>query len=162
MEIKINSDSWLSLSCANLLDQKNKVLEWQFSQLQSIYDSPIMGMRMLTRVADPNVFGPPGSGSVSQRNESGTGAFYHQAKIVRKTLVPTVLWFLYDFISLKNDVNVPSKSKVISRTTFKKSFLLASWRSMTKIAESWSISHTFCYRINIVPYKFCYVQVMFV
>jgi hypothetical protein len=29
---------------------------------------------------DPHVFGPPGSGS-----------FYHQAKIVRKTLVPTIL-----------------------------------------------------------------------
>jgi len=29
---------------------------------------------------DPRVFGPPGSGS-----------FYHQAKIVRKTLIPTVL-----------------------------------------------------------------------
>jgi hypothetical protein len=36
---------------------------------------------------DPYVFGPPGS--VSQRKESGF--FYHQAKIVRKTLIPTVL-----------------------------------------------------------------------
>jgi hypothetical protein len=33
-------------------------------------------------VADPYVFGPPGSGSRT---------FYHQAKIVRKTLIPTVL-----------------------------------------------------------------------
>ncbi len=40
----------------------------------------------------------------------GSGSFYYQAKIVRKTLVPTVLWLLYDFLSLKNDVNVPSKS----------------------------------------------------
>jgi hypothetical protein len=32
--------------------------------------------------SDPYVFGPPGSGS---------GSFYHQAKIVRKTLIPTVL-----------------------------------------------------------------------
>ncbi len=32
---------------------------------------------------------------------------YHQAKIVRKTLIPTVLCFLYDFLSLNNDVNVP-------------------------------------------------------
>ncbi len=37
-------------------------------------------------------------------------SFYHHAKIVRKTLIPTVLWFLYDFLSLKNDLNVPSKS----------------------------------------------------
>ena len=30
----------------------------------------------------PQVFGPPGSGS---------GSFYHHAKIVRKTLIPTIL-----------------------------------------------------------------------
>jgi hypothetical protein len=28
-----------------------------------------------------------------------------QAKIVRKTLIPTVLRLLYDFLSLKNDAN---------------------------------------------------------
>jgi hypothetical protein len=32
--------------------------------------------------SDPYVFGPPGSGS---------GFFYHHAKIVRKTLIPIVL-----------------------------------------------------------------------
>ncbi len=52
--------------------------------------------------SDPNVFGPPGfrSGSISQRygSESGSGSFYHQAKIVRKTLIPTVLWLLFDFL----------------------------------------------------------------
>ncbi len=47
---------------------------------------------------DPHGFGPPGSGS-----------FYHQAKIVRKTLIVPVLWLLLDFLSFKNDVNVPSK-----------------------------------------------------
>ncbi len=38
---------------------------------------------------DPLVFGPPGSGSrsISQRY----GSFYHHAKIVRKTLIPTIL-----------------------------------------------------------------------
>jgi hypothetical protein len=40
---------------------------------------------------DPHVFGPTGSRS-----------FYQQAKIVRKPLIPAV--------SLKNDVNIPSKS----------------------------------------------------
>ncbi len=44
-----------------------------------------------------------GSGSVS-------GSFYHQAKKVRKTLNHTVLWLLYDILSLKNYVNVASKS----------------------------------------------------
>ncbi len=65
---------------------------------------------------DPHVFGPPGSGSTSQRyrsgsySRSGSGSFYHHAKIVRKTLIPTILW-LFLFLSLKNDVNVASKSK---------------------------------------------------
>ncbi len=31
-------------------------------------------------------------------------------KYFKKPLIPTVLWLLYDFFSLKNDVNVPSKS----------------------------------------------------
>ncbi len=30
--------------------------------------------------------------------------------MVRKTLIPTVLWLLFDFLSLKNDVTVHSKS----------------------------------------------------
>jgi hypothetical protein len=40
----------------------------------------------------------------------GSGSFYHQANILRKTLIPTVLGLLFDFLSLKNYVNVPSKS----------------------------------------------------
>ncbi len=56
---------------------------------------------------DPHVYGPPGSGSTSQRY--GSGSFYHHAKIVRKTLIPYFVT-LFDFLSLKNDVNVPSKS----------------------------------------------------
>jgi hypothetical protein len=48
---------------------------------------------------DPHVFGPPGSGSesISQRYGFGSGygsgsrTFCQQAKIVRKTLIPTVL-----------------------------------------------------------------------
>jgi hypothetical protein len=60
-------------------------------------------------VADPDlfVFGP--SGSVSMRY--GSGSFYHQAKIVRKLSIPSVLRLLYDFLSyLKNDVSVALKS----------------------------------------------------
>ncbi len=38
------------------------------------------------------------------------GFFYHQAKIVRKTLIPTVFDFFMTFLSSKNDVNVHSKS----------------------------------------------------
>jgi hypothetical protein len=42
-----------------------------------------------------------GSGSCS-----GSGSFCHHTKIVRKTLVPT-----FDFLTMKNDVKVASKSK---------------------------------------------------
>jgi hypothetical protein len=54
---------------------------------------------------DPYVFGPPGSRSesVSQIFGSGSESFGNQAKIVRKTLIPTVLLLLLDFLSLKND-----------------------------------------------------------
>jgi hypothetical protein len=75
-----------------------------------------------------------GSGS-----QSGSRSFYHQAKIVRKTLIPTVLWLFFDFLCLKNDVNVPSKRNK-QKHFFKISFLLESWKSMTKIAGSGSIS----------------------
>jgi hypothetical protein len=34
----------------------------------------------------------------------------NKQKIVRKTLIPTVFLLLFDFLSLKNDVNVPLKS----------------------------------------------------
>ncbi len=52
------------------------------------------------------IFGPPGSGS-----------FYHHAKIVKKNLDSYYFVTLYDFLSLKNDVNVPylQKVSVISR-----------------------------------------------
>jgi hypothetical protein len=42
--------------------------------------------------SNPYVFGPSGSGS---------GSFYHQAKVVRKTCIPTVLLLLFDFLSSK-------------------------------------------------------------
>jgi hypothetical protein len=52
------------------------------------------------------IFGPPGSGSISQRYGSGSGSssgsFYHQAKQSKN--------FDSYFLSLKNYVNVPSKS----------------------------------------------------
>ncbi len=58
-----------------------------------------------------NINGPPGSGSgsISQRYGSGSGSFYDQAKIVRKTWIPTALC-LFWLLSLKIHVNVPSKS----------------------------------------------------
>jgi hypothetical protein len=61
---------------------------------------------------DPHVFGPPGSGSIGQRYGyvSGSGSFYHHAKIVRKNLDSYYFVTIFDILSLKNDVNVLSKS----------------------------------------------------
>jgi hypothetical protein len=71
----------------------------------------------VTSVADPYpddlyVFGPPVSGTISQRyrfgSGSGSGSFYHPAKIeIKKAMVPTFCDFFVHFY----DVNVPSKSK---------------------------------------------------
>ncbi len=57
---------------------------------------------------DPDVFGPAGSGSVSTRY--GSGSFSNQSTTVRKPLIPTVFWLLYDFLLLKNAVKVALKS----------------------------------------------------
>ncbi len=46
-----------------------------------------------------NFFGPPGS-----------GFFHHQSKVVRKAFISTVLRLFYDFLSLNNNVTVPSKT----------------------------------------------------
>jgi hypothetical protein len=61
---------------------------------------------------DPRVFWPPGSGSTSQsyRSGSGSGSFYHHAKIIKKNLESYYFVTLFDFLSLKNNENVPSKS----------------------------------------------------
>jgi hypothetical protein len=50
----------------------------------------------------------------------------HQAEILRKTLISTALRLLFDFLSLKNDVLVPSKSNMQKNFLTKISFLLAS------------------------------------
>ncbi len=75
-----------------------------------------------TSVADPDpyVYGPPESESwsISQRYDPDPDPPIIEAKIVRKTLIPTVLWLLFDFLSLKNDVNIPSKSN--KQKTFKR------------------------------------------
>ncbi len=47
------------------------------------------GSAIKVPVQYPYVFGPPGSGSVSQMY--GSGSFSDEAKIVRKALIPTVL-----------------------------------------------------------------------
>ncbi len=73
---------------------------------------------------------------IRQRYGYGSGSSHHQAKIVRKLLISSIFWFLCEFLSVKNDVKVPSKSTVISQKTKKFSCLLVSWRSLTKRAGS--------------------------
>ena len=69
---------------------------------------------LITSVADPNpdpdppdprVFGPPGSGSTSQRYGSGSSC-----KNSKKNLDSYYFVTLFDFLSLKNYINLPSKS----------------------------------------------------
>jgi hypothetical protein len=61
---------------------------------------------------------------------SGSDSFHQQAKNWRKSLVFTVLWLLHDFLSLKNDVNVPSWRNKHIKLKENNNFLLASWRSL--------------------------------
>jgi hypothetical protein len=91
------------------------------------YIKPVLRIRI-------HVFGPPGS--ISQRH--GSGSFYHRAKIVRNTLIPTVLWiFIFE-----KWCNVPSKSNE-QKNSLKNNFLLTSWGSLTKIAGSGSIGQRY-------------------
>ncbi len=84
-------------------------------------------------VAD--VFGPPGFVSQRYGSCSGSRSFY-QVKIVRKPLIPTVLWLLKFFMTLKKDVIAPSKS---SKKKILEFLLLPSWRSLTKKAGCGSV-----------------------
>ncbi len=66
--------------------------------------------RVLASVADPDppdphVFGPPGSGSGSTSQRYGSSC-----KNSKKNLDSYYLAIFFDFLSLKHDVNVPSKS----------------------------------------------------
>jgi hypothetical protein len=58
----------------------------------------------------------------------GSGFFNQQAKKVRKTLIFTILMLLYDFLSIKTDINVPSiskKQKTLEKNIFFVGFLSA-------------------------------------
>jgi len=65
----------------------------------SLCRNVVLPTRIKTSVADPDphVFWPPAPGSTSQRYGSGSGSFYHHTKIVRKTLIPTILWLFLTF-----------------------------------------------------------------
>ncbi len=78
-------------------------------------------------VAEPDVSGLPGSGSISMRYRYGSGSgsgsrsFNHQAKMVRNTLILRYSFVTsYDFLSLEHDVNVTSKSRQSANKSKKK------------------------------------------
>jgi hypothetical protein len=60
----------------------------------------------VTSVADPDVIGPPGSGSFSTRCGCGT----YQAKIVRNTLIPIPT--VFPLFILENDVKNVAPKKI--------------------------------------------------
>jgi hypothetical protein len=91
---------------------------------------------------DPRVFWPPGSGSTSQRYGSGSvsGSFYHLEKILRN-LESNYFMSLFDFLSLKNNVNIPSKSnKILKRKLLLFCFVLF-FASILKVNEENPDSH---------------------
>jgi hypothetical protein len=62
--------------------------------------------------------GLPNPDPLSQRYRSGSGSLYHRAKIVgKKNLESYSFVIFYDFLSLKTDVNVSSKSNKQKKTT---------------------------------------------
>jgi hypothetical protein len=77
--VRLSKEASSELGALSLSSISNCSITIKISHLNSVVDP------------DPYVFGPPGSGSVNQRHGSRSGSFYRQAKIVRKTLIPTVL-----------------------------------------------------------------------
>jgi hypothetical protein len=78
-------------------------LELQFTWRRPSGITQLKGIRLLysyynfnmktslqTSVADPYVFGLPGSASGYINQRYGSGSFYHKAKILGKTLIPIV------------------------------------------------------------------------
>jgi hypothetical protein len=61
---------------------------------------------------DPHVFGPPGSGSMSQ---VWIRILLSSCKNSKKNLVSYYFVTLFDFLSLKKDVYVPSKSNKLKK-----------------------------------------------
>ncbi len=81
---------WRTRPVTSFPDLKFPSLIWIFTVSNSVADPD---------PPDPHVFGPPGSGSTSQRygSGSGSGSFYQHAKIVRTALIPTILWLFLTF-----------------------------------------------------------------
>ncbi len=84
----------------------------------------------ITSVVDPDpyVFGPFKSGSLFCTDPD---PYFLRIRIlpttskkINKTLISTILWLLFDFLSMKTDVNVPSKSNKQKKLWKKKYFFV--------------------------------------
>ncbi len=102
---------------------------------------------------DPYVFGWPPDPDLIRRYGSGSGSFYYRAKMIRKSLISTVKWVLYYFLSLKNDGNVPTSKK--QKTFFcvlkvndqnvtdpQHWFNVMAWHQFHARQHIWSFAHT--------------------
>jgi len=77
---------------------KETIMYFLFSRRKAIIKLQCKNTSVVVPDPDPYVFGPPGSASGSVSHKYGPGSFHHQAKIVRKNLISTDLWLLYDFL----------------------------------------------------------------
>jgi hypothetical protein len=123
---KSNFHSQTKISSQPKLYKTVKRKIWMFKRICNIFSFTVS---FITSVADPDppdphVFGPPGSGSISQRygSESGfrSGLFCHHAKTVTKTLISINLWLFFTFYLWK--MMYMHLQKVISRKIKKLNF----------------------------------------
>jgi hypothetical protein len=87
-----DSDPGEKNQCGSMLQRIRNTVFSPLSLLTCTYVLPTSKVSAsLVAVLHPYVFGPPGTGSGSFSQRYGSGSFNHQAKIVRKPLIPTVL-----------------------------------------------------------------------
>jgi hypothetical protein len=100
------SEKFLQVSCylpsaspvSNLYECQHAIADSRrLTEMQQPSEHYVCGSVADPDPPDPHIFGPPGSGSTSQMYRygsgscSGSGTFYHHAKIVRKNLIPAIL-----------------------------------------------------------------------
>ncbi len=61
------------------------------NSMNTLIGSKVLKTPWFLSVPDPEVYEHPGSGAGSDSRMYGSGSFHHQAKIVRKTFIYTVL-----------------------------------------------------------------------
>ncbi len=100
-ETRSGSGFWVAKKCGS---RRIRILVkiLRHKRLKTLKNVPTVSVVDPNPHPDPYNFGPPGSasGSVSRKCGSGSEYLHHQAKLVRKTLISTVLWLIYEFLLL--------------------------------------------------------------